>query len=90
MTFAPRRQSERPGATAVVQVAEKKIAPADSTALVVPETKGLALRDAARTLHAAGFRVSIEGSGNVLSTTPSAGALLGRGRVVHVRAGRGE
>ncbi|HEX6694827.1 MAG TPA: penicillin-binding transpeptidase domain-containing protein [Longimicrobiales bacterium] len=90
VTFAPRRQSERPGATAVVKLSDRKAAPADSTALAVPETKGLALRDAARTLHAAGFRVSIEGTGDVLSTTPSAGELLGRGRVVHVRAGRGE
>ena len=90
VTFAPRRQSARPGGKAVVKLSERKPAKADSTALTVPETRGLALRDAARSLHAAGFRVSIEGTGNVVSTYPLAGASLVRGRVVHVKAGRGE
>ncbi|HEX6939377.1 MAG TPA: penicillin-binding transpeptidase domain-containing protein [Longimicrobiales bacterium] len=51
----------------------------------VPDVVGLSLRDAARLLHAAGFRVVIDGSGAVAGTTPGGGALARPGAVVRIR-----
>lgn len=55
----------------------------------VPDVMGLSLRTAAQRLHQEGWRVEVQGGGRVVSTRPSAGALLRRGeRVVLVGAGR--
>jgi cell division protein FtsI (penicillin-binding protein 3) len=51
----------------------------------VPRVQGLPLREAARVLHAAGFEVKVEGTGDVAETTPSAGALIQPGSLVLVR-----
>ena len=40
---------------------------------VIPDVSGMALRDAVRRLHAAGFTVRAEGTGRVVSMTPAAG-----------------
>ena len=85
--FAPRNARDVVRGPATIDLAKQVSRVADSTSLVVPETKGLALRDAARALHAAGFRVSVEGQGAVATTQPVAGAALRRGAVVHVTAG---
>ncbi|HYJ79321.1 MAG TPA: penicillin-binding transpeptidase domain-containing protein, partial [Longimicrobiaceae bacterium] len=50
----------------------------------VPRLDGLTLRDAARRLHALGFRVRVRGSGAVAATLPAAGALLPRGDTLTV------
>jgi cell division protein FtsI (penicillin-binding protein 3) len=55
----------------------------------VPDVSGRSLRDAVRTLHAAGFRVRVEGSGLVASTAPLAGRSIRVGAEVVVRAGGG-
>ena len=53
----------------------------------VPDVGGLALRDAVRALHAAGFRVQLSGVGAASETQPPAGELVREGSVVHVRGG---
>jgi cell division protein FtsI (penicillin-binding protein 3) len=63
--------------------------PGASGSLEVPDVLGASLRDALRELHAAGFRVRIEGSGVVSSTTPAAGASARRGAVITLRAEAG-
>ena len=52
----------------------------------VPDTRGQSLRQAAHTLHAAGFRVRIDGSGRVVSASPPAGTLSEPGVVVRIVA----
>jgi cell division protein FtsI (penicillin-binding protein 3) len=42
--------------------------------LPVPDVTGMAMRDGVRLLHAAGFRLRVEGSGRVVRTLPEAGA----------------
>jgi len=56
---------------------------------VVPEVRGLALRDAVRSLHSAGFRVQLARAGASLataagSTSPAAGALAPPGSLVRL------
>jgi cell division protein FtsI (penicillin-binding protein 3) len=53
----------------------------------IPDVEGLSVRRAARILHAAGFRVRLEGSGRVRSISPAAGVIEGTGTVVRVVAG---
>ena len=53
---------------------------------VVPDIVGQSLRDAVRALHAAGFRVRVEGSGRVRQTLPAAGASARGGSLVRVLA----
>lgn len=84
VTFAPRARTELSPGPSIVTLSARVPRMADSTALVVPETAGLSMRDATRALHAAGFRVSVEGQGNVSSTYPLPGAPLHRGQVVRI------
>lgn len=63
--------------------------PRDSETVAIPDVNGASLRDAARVLHAAGFRVRVEGVGDVASTVPGAGERAKAGRVVVVRLGGG-
>ncbi|HEX8692488.1 MAG TPA: penicillin-binding protein [Longimicrobium sp.] len=53
----------------------------------VPDLAGLTMRDAARRLHALGFRVRVQGSGAVRATRPAAGALRPRGDTLTVVGG---
>jgi cell division protein FtsI (penicillin-binding protein 3) len=55
-------------------------------AAVVPDVSGEPVRDAVRVLHAAGFSVRLEGSGEVVATEPAAGQQARLGRTVVVRA----
>ncbi len=50
----------------------------------IPEVRGLALRDAVRELHRAGFRVQLAGFGDPLSTSPVAGAMAAPGSTVRL------
>ncbi len=52
----------------------------------VPGVEGLALREAVRTLHRAGFHVAVQGSGRVRHTSPAAGARGRPGATVTVHA----
>ncbi len=52
----------------------------------VPDVLGLSLREAARTLHRAGFRVRIGGTGRVVSSSPDAGVVQAAGSSVRVVA----
>jgi hypothetical protein len=56
------------------------------TAVTLPDVTGIPLRDAVRQLHAAGFRVRVNGSGVVGSSKPLAGALLPRGALIRLGA----
>lgn len=53
----------------------------------VPSVEGLLLREAAQRLHAAGFRVRIQGSGRVRDVVPAPGTVADRGTVVRIAAG---
>lgn len=55
----------------------------------VPDVSGQSLREAARTLHRAGFRVRIVGSGMANATVPAAGTLHTPGGAVRVVGDRG-
>jgi cell division protein FtsI (penicillin-binding protein 3) len=55
---------------------------------VVPDVRGHNARDAAAALHAAGFRVHVEGSGRVRSVSPSPGNVRARGSTVELTLGR--
>jgi cell division protein FtsI (penicillin-binding protein 3) len=59
---------------------------ADSTtARRVPDVRGLPLREAVGRLHRVGFQVQPIGLGEVVATTPAAGASVAEGTVVTVR-----
>lgn len=62
-----------------------RIAPIANTVRAVPDIAGLPLRAAARTLHAAGFRVQVV-PGMPPGTDPVAGTMLTPGRVVKLSA----
>ncbi|MEN9791655.1 MAG: hypothetical protein RLZZ63_1313, partial [Gemmatimonadota bacterium] len=55
----------------------------------VPEVRGLSTRAAVRTLHRAGFRVTIDATGSVGETSPAAGTMLPSGSVVRFAPMRG-
>ncbi|MGD8698016.1 MAG: penicillin-binding transpeptidase domain-containing protein [Gemmatimonadales bacterium] len=62
----------------------------EAASAAVPNVRGISMRSAAGRLHAAGWRVVVQGGGRVVSTQPSAGTLLRRGeRVVLVGSNRG-
>jgi cell division protein FtsI (penicillin-binding protein 3) len=54
----------------------------------VPDVSGAGARDAAAELHAAGFRVQIEGVGQVRSMIPGAGSVAERGSLIRLTMGR--
>ena len=54
----------------------------------VPALSGESGRDAAAALHAAGFRVRVEGVGRVREVSPASGTLAPRGSVVRLTLGR--
>ncbi len=56
----------------------------------VPNVVGLPLRDAARVLHEAGFRVEVEGHGTVASMQPRAGATASPEVAVRIRGREAE
>jgi cell division protein FtsI (penicillin-binding protein 3) len=53
----------------------------------VPDVRGASARDAAAELHAAGFRVALEGVGSVRSMEPRAGSVAARGETVRLMLG---
>jgi cell division protein FtsI (penicillin-binding protein 3) len=52
--------------------------------IAVPDLQGLAMRDAARRLHALGFSVRLSGGGEVVRTEPAAGVGRPAGDTVHI------
>lgn len=50
----------------------------------VPDVIGLPMRDGVRSLHAAGFRIRVEGSGRVVRTIPAAGQVAAPQTVIRV------
>jgi cell division protein FtsI (penicillin-binding protein 3) len=60
--------------------------PTPRTVHPVPDVRGLALRDAVRSLHSAGFRVQLGrvGASNPAQTTPAAGELAQTGTLVRL------
>ena len=58
--------------------------PVLSAEQVVPDVRGHSARDAAAQLHAAGFRVRLEGVGEVRRAEPVGGSMAERGSVVHL------
>jgi cell division protein FtsI (penicillin-binding protein 3) len=61
-----------------------------SDVAALPDVRGVSVREAARRLHAAGWRVVVRGGGRVVSMQPSVGTKLRRGgRVVLVGGGAG-
>ena len=54
----------------------------------VPDVRGESVRDAAAALHAAGFRVRVEGAGRVRQMEPGAGSAAVRGSEVRLVLGR--
>jgi len=82
----------QPAGSAVVLPAVRSAArrAADAgAALTLPDVVGASLRDALAELHAAGFRVRVEGTGLVAGTVPAAGAAARPGALVVLRAERG-
>ena len=60
---------------------------AAATPHVVPDVRGMSLRDAVRTLHSAGFRVGYSGraSGRILAATfPAAGSVVRQGSLIRL------
>ena len=80
------RQAARPVRPVVVRLgAEPPRPPARPTGAiepVIPDVTGLSVRDAARRLHAAGFRVVVKGSGAVATTLPAGGSQAPLGSLV--------
>lgn len=59
-------------------------APVAAPPAVVPDVAGMSVRDGVHRLHAAGFRVRLEGNGRVLRTVPVAGTEMAAAAVVRV------
>ncbi|HEY4130440.1 MAG TPA: penicillin-binding transpeptidase domain-containing protein [Gemmatimonadaceae bacterium] len=70
----------------VVTLPMKPAGPARKIVHAVPDVRGLALRDAVRSLHNAGFRVQLArgGTPNSAATSPSAGELAPTGTLVRL------
>jgi cell division protein FtsI (penicillin-binding protein 3) len=85
VTPAPR---EPEAETVVVPVATAATKAAAAVAPhVVPDVRGMSLRDAVRTLHSAGFRVGYSGraSGRILAATfPAAGTVVRQGSLIRL------
>lgn len=56
----------------------------------IPNVMGLPLRDAVRRLHAAGFRVQVEGAGPARASSPAAGTPAASGTVVRLHGTGGD
>jgi len=89
VAVAPRpvREDRRSAVPFVVTLPSAGEKPAPRPARVVPDVRGLVLRDAVRSLHNAGFRVQL-GPGNTArgtgATVPAAGAMAPAGSLVRL------
>lgn len=61
--------------------------PATDASIVVPDVRGSSARDAASALHAAGFRIELDGAGQVRGMQPGAGSAAERGSLVRLTLG---
>jgi len=78
------RSNER--ATVLLASNRTRTAGRDTVPMQVPDVSGLPMRDGVRRLHAAGFRLRLEGSGRILRTEPAAGGVTDAAHVVRVIA----
>ncbi|HEU4827915.1 MAG TPA: penicillin-binding transpeptidase domain-containing protein [Gemmatimonadales bacterium] len=84
---APRAEPAKPRRTPVIAVSwplakdlsAREVRP-------VPDVSGQPARTAIARLHAEGFRVAVEGLGNVASTVPSAGSAVRTGETITIHA----
>jgi cell division protein FtsI (penicillin-binding protein 3) len=92
---APRQQvadaadsPRKPAAPYVVTLPVRRESPPSPVVHAVPDVRGLALRDAVRSLHGAGFRVQLAGSSGrgdaAAATSPAHGELIPTGSVVRL------
>ena len=79
----------KPTTTVVVPWPPETHGEAD-TLRIIPDVTGLSLREAARMLHASGFRVRVKGWGKVRTMDPLPGTADSAGAVVTVTAGSPE
>jgi cell division protein FtsI (penicillin-binding protein 3) len=78
-------QPEGLGAVTAALVLRGTAAPgSDALDVTVPDVSGLPLRDGVRRLHAAGFRLRVEGTGRIVRTVPAAGEAAPQSAVVRV------
>src|SRR5205085_7652487 len=71
----------------VVTLATAPVKGAAAAPRIVPDVRGMSLRDAVRTLHSAGFRVGYSGraSARILAATfPAAGAVVRQGSLIRL------
>jgi membrane peptidoglycan carboxypeptidase len=71
----------------IVALPAKPEKPAPAASRVVPDVRGMSLRDAVRTLHSAGFRVGYSGrAGSRISTAtfPAAGSVARQGSLIRL------
>ena len=84
-TSRARRPDTPPTSAVRIDLAAPRTEPQASPPRPVPDTRGMPLREAVRTLHGAGFRVRmVSGSG---STAPAAGTLAAPGALVRLPRG---
>ena len=88
-TLIPSRESPAVAEPVVVPLPAAPIArsTAGGAPRVVPDVRGMSLRDAVRTLHSAGFRVGYSGRTNgriSAATFPAAGSVVRQGSVVQI------
>ena len=80
------RQSRQAAAVVITLPAAKRAAP-PKVEHAIPDIRGLALRDAVRSLHSAGFRVQLarsEPGGSAAVTSPAAGEMAPTGTLVRL------
>ncbi|HSU93954.1 MAG TPA: PASTA domain-containing protein, partial [Gemmatimonadaceae bacterium] len=71
----------------VLTVGSARRAPAPATTpRAIPDVRGLSVREAAFSLHRAGFRVQLDGLGSAKTTAPDAGTIASPGTLVRVSA----
>lgn len=85
---SPREPTSAPKPTAVV--VRLPLARGDSAVrsfAIVPDVRGLSVRDASLRLHRRGFRVALEGEGTVRAMAPAPGDSAAAGTLVQLRSG---
>ncbi len=68
-----------------IKHASRFITPVNDSTGVVPDVKGLGVREAVKVMERGGYNVEISGSGYVMSQTPEAKTALAKGGTVKLR-----
>ena len=80
------KQDVRPASPVQIAVPGRVRASPAPALLEVPDVSGVSIRQAALALHRRGFRVQVEGTGSVQTTTPAPGDSARAGSVVTLKA----